>query len=370
MLLDFLLRYRRRRWDYYRRILAPVDMRRTMVRSAIALGIIFVLHTAAMMIFEGLVFGDAAWLTLSTMTTVGYGDHAAATPWGRLCTVFLLYLCGIFVLFHTAADYFEYRTERRYLMMRGRWRCKLTNHVLILSAPQINQVQFLSGLIGDLQNCDEYRGAPVEMLTTRFPDGLPPELQHLGLILHTGHPNDPHDIAATDPDRAAAILVLAHQEEDKRSDAKTFDIVCRLREMGATGRILAECVDDGNRQRLKNAGANVVVRPVRFYPEVLVRALTSPGSSEILENLFTSRGDMCVRVPVEVRGLPWSRIVRALMDGNAGTAIGYEASTDHSVHCNPSPDTLIDASALQVIVREGRMPEPGRVDALLRGATG
>ena len=60
MLLDFLLRYRRRRWDYYRRILAPVDMRRTMVRSAIALGIIFVLHTAAMMIFEGLVFGDAA----------------------------------------------------------------------------------------------------------------------------------------------------------------------------------------------------------------------------------------------------------------------------------------------------------------------
>lgn len=111
-----------------------------------------------------------------------------------------------------------------------------------------------------------------------------------------------------------------------------------------------------------------VVRPIRFHPEILVRALTSPGTSEILENLFTSRGDLCVRVPVSTSGLHWSQIVRALMEGGIGTAIGYEAVEDGAVRCNPPADTCVDASALHLIVREGNLPSAQRVAALLERA--
>lgn len=113
----FSLRRFRQRWSPYRRLLAPVDMRRSLLRSAIYLGAIIAFHSLAMIEFEGITFGNAVWLTLTTMTTVGYGDRFAETFWGRASTVVLIYLGGIFVLFHTAADYFEYRSERKPVMI-------------------------------------------------------------------------------------------------------------------------------------------------------------------------------------------------------------------------------------------------------------
>src|SRR5690606_37710631 len=101
---------------------------------------------------------------------------------------------------------------------------------------------------------------------------------------------------------AAAIVVLAESDADPASDGRTLDIVDRLRELGAEGRILAECVDDANRPRLRRFGADITVRPLRGYPEMIVRALVAPGSEEILEDLFTSRRDECWRYDVDVVG--------------------------------------------------------------------
>jgi len=61
-------------------------------------------------------------LTMTTMTTVGYGDYTAQTYPGRLATMLLVFLGGIWVAFQTAATYFDYRAERRERMRLGRWR--------------------------------------------------------------------------------------------------------------------------------------------------------------------------------------------------------------------------------------------------------
>ena len=53
------------------------------------------LHVVAMNQLEGLALHDALWLTLTTATTVGYGDLSPSTLWGRLATVILIYGGGI-----------------------------------------------------------------------------------------------------------------------------------------------------------------------------------------------------------------------------------------------------------------------------------
>lgn len=365
MLLFFMNRLRRL-WLPHYRLAASINMRTMLLRSAVYLGAIICLHAAAMMKFEGMTFGNSVWLTLTTMTTVGYGDWVASTLWGRASTVLLVYLGGIFVLFQTAADYFEYRAERKALMIRGHWRWKMRNHVLIMGGPTVNQEKFLFCLVSDLRESEEFASCPVEILTIRFPDGLPGSLQHLGLVLHAGYPSDPDVVPETDIDKAKAIIMLASVEDDIQSDAFVTDRISLARELGAKGRVLAECVNDKNRQRMRKAGADVVVRPDRFYPEILVRALTSPGSLEILENLFTSRGDVCVRFQLRTAGLRWADIAHGLMEGGIGTAVGYEEAADGSVECNPRPDTTIDAVALHAICRQGEIPAVSKVKDVLQ----
>ena len=69
------------------------------------------LHIVAMLYFEGLNFEDAIWLTMTSATTVGYGDISAQTFYGRIATITLLYIAGIAILAQVAAMYFEYRQE-------------------------------------------------------------------------------------------------------------------------------------------------------------------------------------------------------------------------------------------------------------------
>lgn len=70
----------------------------SLIRSCLLLIVLFALHIGFMMHYEGFSLGNATWLTLTTATTVGYGDMSAATTQGRLATVLLIYLGGIFIL--------------------------------------------------------------------------------------------------------------------------------------------------------------------------------------------------------------------------------------------------------------------------------
>ena len=241
----------------------------------------------------------------------------------------------------------------------------MKNHVLIMGGPSVNQEKFLSRLVGDLRENEEFAGCPIQILTNRFPEGLPYLLQKSGLVLHSGYPSDPDIVTETDVDRAKAIILLTSVEDDIQSDAFVTDRIRLIRELGARGRVLAECVNDKNRQRMKNAGADVVVRPDRFYPEILVRGLTSSGALEILENLFTSRGDVCIRIGVRTQGKRWADIVNGLMEEAIGTVVGYEKAADGSVECNPHPDITIDAIALYVICRRENIPDVSKVNELL-----
>ena len=48
------------------------NIKRQLLQTASVLGLMVGAHTGAMMGFEGMAFGDALWLSLTTATTVGY----------------------------------------------------------------------------------------------------------------------------------------------------------------------------------------------------------------------------------------------------------------------------------------------------------
>jgi voltage-gated potassium channel len=93
-------------------------------------------------------------------------------------------------------------------------------------------------------------------VTSRFENGLPEPLHKLGVVHYSSCPWDTEALTAACANDADVIIILAQSDSDPGSDSRTLDIVDRLRSMGAHGRILAECVDDANRPRMRRFGAD------------------------------------------------------------------------------------------------------------------
>ncbi len=360
-MLQFLLRLRRRR-----RPAAEPAAGRAVGGLALYLLLIVCLHAAAMMAFEGLSAGDAVWLTVTTITTVGYGDLSAASPAGRVATALLVYAGGIFALAKGAGDYFDYRASRRLRMVRGQWRWKLERHVLLINAPRSGAEHYFDRLVRQFRATRWGRDRPILILTEAWPDGLPASLTRLGVVHAHGRGETGDGLAAADAARAAAVVVLA-EGGDARSDSVTFDVVHRLRALDADAPVLVECVDDRNRDRLRQAGASAVMRPMRGYPEMVVRAVVAPGSESIIENLFTAHGDECVRYEAAVDDMPWAELAARLIRDGAGTPIAYARADDGAIACNPLGSERVRAAALYLLVKEGYGLEPERVRRIASG---
>ena len=68
-------RFRRRRYDQYRFL--STDRRKEKILSLLNLLLALIsLNVIAMMVFEDLSLVDSIWLTMTTITTVGYGERS------------------------------------------------------------------------------------------------------------------------------------------------------------------------------------------------------------------------------------------------------------------------------------------------------
>ncbi len=96
------------------------------IRKIILVLVFLVLaHSGAMVVLEGLSFWQGLWLTLTTLTTVGYGDLSAQTQWGQLATIILMYVSAITLVTFLISDYIDYRLARHERIRTGFWDWKM-----------------------------------------------------------------------------------------------------------------------------------------------------------------------------------------------------------------------------------------------------
>ncbi|MEW5009428.1 MAG: potassium channel family protein [Cycloclasticus sp.] len=363
--MDFIISYFRKR---RRRVGLRIqhDVVHSIINSSLLLSFVFALHIGLMMLYEGLSLGDAAWLTFTTASTVGYGDMSANTTEGRFATVFLIYLGGIFILAKVVGDYFDYRLTVRDKKTKGHWSWSMQNHIVILNSPTHSGERYLERLIKQFRASAHYENTVIYLLTRQFPQGLPEFIIQLDNVVHySGDPSNPQDLATVCVAEASDIIVLAKEEHDDSSDGRTFDILHRLKDLKVDATVLAECVDDTNRQRLDDAGANIVIRPIRAYPEMIVRAFDAPGSERIIENMFNSEGDEYRRYDVDIVGMSWCDIVTRLISQDVGIAVAYIDRHSNEMVYNPSAHSKPDIQALITISKDGHTYSNDDVKALI-----
>lgn len=336
-----------------------------LIRMLIILSTVLVLHIIAMVYFENLSWGDAIWLTMTSATTVGYGDLSAETFMGRFSTILLLYVGGIAILAQVAAMYFEYHSAIRENMLKGKWSWKMKNHIVFLNCPEeVGEDYFFKAISGMRKSSAAAASLPILIVNERLSNGISSRLRDLGVV-HVSKPVlDDHTLESASILTAHTIVVLSRDRFDPISDSVNFELVHRLRSMGVKGRIIAEVSQDQSRERLKKAGANNVLRPIRTYPELLVRSILAPGSEQVIETLFDSLDEECIRYEMEIE-CPWINIINKLSSNDIGLPIAYEDS-DGNIITNPSSKKMIKAKAIFVIIEESSAVRLKNLEKILK----
>lgn len=320
-------------------------------RLLLILLVLIFIHSLAMVYFERLAWSDALWLSITTATTVGYGDFYATSWQGRLFTVVFMYMFAIALLAQIAAEFFEHRIQTREDKQKGNWMWSdMKNHLLIINTPDENTDSYLQHLLREIRATPELEQLPIQILTRKYPNGLPHGMGQYAVVHFNGVAEDNANLEAVNVSGARYIVLLAKNAGDPMSDSLSFDVLSRIQELGTNAIIAAECSVDSNRQRLKKAGAAVVIRPIRAYPELLVRSLVAPGTEAVMENLFTHEESHMLRVDVAFADLKWKDIVFAFMNNDFGMPMAY--IDDAGVHSNPAPGKSCSGTGIISLVRE------------------
>ncbi|SHK86990.1 voltage-gated potassium channel [Marinobacter antarcticus] len=305
---------------------------------------------------EDLTLFESLWMTMTTIATVGYGDYAPVTYIGRISTILLMFVGAITLLTLIVSDFIEYRFYRRERTITGRWIYKMNDHIVIINTPKNGGVTYFMRFATQIRSVQGYETIPIILLTREFPSGLPAELSDLGIVHFHGSGFDPEALKAAHAGSARHIVVLAADESDPHSDSLTFDISHRLSELNLGQKTTVECVTDANRSRFKTLGVRAIIRPVRTYPEIMVRSVVAPGSEKVLEDMFNYEQDHPHRYDLKLDDLNWADIVSALIRHGIGTALAYIDENDEVI-CHPPITDEIEGKGLIVLVKSSAPPD-------------
>jgi len=304
-----------------------------------------------MVIFEKMKPEDALWMSLTTITTVGYGDFSPQTTIGRLSTVLLLYTFAISVLTLIVSEVIEWRLlindKKRY----GYWVWKnMNNHIQIINSPNRGTSRYLKRLVVEINNTPSLKSHTVKLLSRKYAEGLPAELTDLKLLHRTGAAEEGDTLNSLKLQNAKYIVLIARDEYDSLSDSATYDVLMQIKDMNVNACIVAEAVLDHNHRRFKEAGASVVIRPIRAYPELVVRSMVSPGTEKVIEDLLDATGDSLYREEVTFKDKKWIDIVVDSMKLDIGTPIAYIHNGDMKMH--PKADDICTGDALILLAKQ------------------
>ncbi len=317
------------------------------------------LHAFAIAAIEGWSLGDAFWFTATAGTTVGFGDLAPASALGRLTTVALIYVPAIPAIGYLTSLLVENIIDRRDRTRLGRVRLMVQDHILFINYPAQGAEHYFCKAIDQFrQSTTPYADRALAILSDAVPTGLPQPLVDRDVRLVSGRPNDGHCLEKARADEADTIIILAPSGHDTWEESLVFDIadqVIRLRR-GRTQsqgtvrpRIIAEAWTPEMKTRLLTMGVDAVVRPIRAYPELIVRATIAPGSETIVEALFDAQGEECQRLEQPFVQVTWRDLVHDLMVKDLGTPLAIE-DDNGTVRADLRGSDVVSGRAVYLIV--------------------
>jgi voltage-gated potassium channel len=261
-------------------------MKTALRRILLLLGFTTILLAAGTLGFrlvEGWTLFDSFYMTLMTLTTVGYGEVHPLSFHGRIVAAALM-LAGVAAVFVSIgvmvdlaiklelADYFGHKRRQRMLE-------KLSNHYIVCGAGRVGR-----SVVRELRRS----GAPVVLIDT--------DTQRAQWGIQDGIPTLVADATKDETLRRAGITSAKGLVAAIGNDAENVYVTLSAHVLNPNLIITARATDEQAEEKLRRAGATTVFTPYTFIGHRLAQAMLRPHVLNFLDvaSAFSQGVDLAI----------------------------------------------------------------------------
>uniref|UniRef100_A0A7C3WQA5 Potassium channel protein n=1 Tax=Desulfobacca acetoxidans TaxID=60893 RepID=A0A7C3WQA5_9BACT len=306
------------------------------LRRVLSLGgilvVIVLLGSLGYVWLEGWSFFDSLYMTVITLTTVGYGDFHPTTPASRLYTMALI-LIGVGFMLYVITSLARVVVEGEIREVLGRRKLlkqikKLRDHYIICGFGRIGEI-----IARQLKE----RGIPL-VIVENNPD-LIPSLEESGYYYILGDASKEEVLLEAGIERAKGLVAVVS------SDANNVFITLTARSLNPNLFIVARGAEPGSQQKLLRAGADRVESPYELGGRKMAQTILRPNVTTFIDLAMKEEVDLSME---EVMVAPTSPLVGlALRDSGIRQKLNIIVvaikRASGEMLFNPSPGTQIFA---------------------------
>jgi voltage-gated potassium channel len=323
--------------------------------ALVALGVAVLLGTLGFHLLEGWSVADSMYVTVQTVTTVGYGDITPQTAAGRFFASVFMFL-GFGTVAYILSSTLQWIVHSEMLMTLGERRRqremdKLHNHFIICGAGRVG-----SRIIREMER-------------TRVPFvAIESNEQKVAGLIERNACVLVHDATLEETLRAAGVERARGLAACLPDDADNVYVVLTARGLNRDLHIVARAVEEQAEAKLIRAGANRVVSPTIIGSHRMAQALMKPAVADFMDSIAAENLDLGFE---ELEVAPDSSYAgRKLRFTNISTELNIVIVAIRHLKgqmiFNPSGDVIIEAG--DVLVAIGRSESLAEFTRLARGA--
>ncbi len=237
---------------------------------------IVIFGTTGYIVVEGWGFLDALYMTIITISTVGYSEVHLVSKAGRLFTILLVFF-GVGFTLYIAAAVVQFMVEGRIRIILGRRRLekkidRMKDHYIVCGYGRIGRVL-----------CRDLKRKPLDLVVVEKNPELIPVMDADGVLYIGGDASDEENLIKAGIKRAKGLIALL------ASDADNVFLVLTARQLDPDLLIVARASQEKAKSKLLAAGANTVESPYEMGAVSMAHRIIRPTVTSFLDLAFAHK---------------------------------------------------------------------------------
>lgn len=310
-----------------------------LLRLTLAAVALMVFGTTGFMLIEGMAPLQALYMTVITVSTVGFGEVAPLHPSGRIFVIILI-IFGVGLAYFMASIIGQVVLEGQFSELFGRKKMenkikKMKEHYIIAGYGRVGR-----------QVSMEFKQRKVPFLVIERDNAGTVQLLNEGILFVEGEATDDDTLRAAGIERATTLISTLPDE------AQNVYLTLTARDMNPELTIIARADYDDGVKKLKRAGADHVISPHVLGGQRMAMASLRPNVVDFMHTTSLGQGGLSIEEIVVPAGSPI--VGKTLAESNfkqdyGATIIGVK-KPGLNMTIAPGPATVLGEADILVLI--------------------